>query len=58
MARIAPSQLNEAMARIAYRFLVTQPNDKQQNFAGLFPATSRLFWCRLKIRNGPLLVGF
>jgi hypothetical protein len=33
MARIAPPQPNEAMARIAPR-LVPQPNGKQQNFAG------------------------
>jgi hypothetical protein len=33
MARIAPQQLNEAMARIAPR-LVPQPNGKQQNLAG------------------------
>ena len=33
MAHIAPSQPNEAMARIAPR-LVPQPNGKQQNLAG------------------------
>jgi hypothetical protein len=30
MARIAPPQLNKAMARTAPRFLVLQPNGKQQ----------------------------
>jgi hypothetical protein len=34
MARIAHPQPNEAMARIAPRFLVPQPNGKQQNLAG------------------------
>jgi hypothetical protein len=34
MARLAPPQPNEAMARIAPRFLVPQPNGKQLNFAG------------------------
>jgi hypothetical protein len=33
MARISPPQPSEAMARIAAR-LVSQPNGKQQNFAG------------------------
>jgi hypothetical protein len=41
MARIAPPQPSEAMARIAPRFLVPQPNGKQQIL--LVPATSRLF---------------
>jgi hypothetical protein len=34
MARIAPPQPKEAMARIAPRFLVPKPNGKQQHFAG------------------------
>jgi hypothetical protein len=33
MSRIAPPQPHEVMARIAPRFLVPQPNGKQQNFA-------------------------
>jgi hypothetical protein len=33
MARIAPPQPNEAMARIAFRFLLPQPNSKQLHFA-------------------------
>jgi hypothetical protein len=32
MTRIAPTQPNEALARIAPRFLVPQPNRKQPNF--------------------------
>jgi hypothetical protein len=35
MWRIVTSQPNGAMARIAPRFLVPQPNGKQQIFAGL-----------------------
>jgi hypothetical protein len=58
MSRIAPPQPREAMARIAPRFLVPQPNGIQQNFAGPQLQTSRFFWCRCRIRNGPLLVGF
>jgi hypothetical protein len=34
MSRIAPPQPHEVMARVAPRFLVPQPNSKQQNFAG------------------------
>jgi|AntAceMinimDraft_5_1070358.scaffolds.fasta_scaffold501597_1 hypothetical protein len=49
MARIAAPQPNEAMARIALRYLVPQPNGKQKNFAA-FPA--------LTSRNSPILVGF
>jgi hypothetical protein len=33
MARIVPLQPNEAMAHITPRFLVPQPNGKQQNLA-------------------------
>jgi hypothetical protein len=53
MARIAPPKPIEAMARIAPRFLVPQPNGKQTKML-----TSRFFCFRFKIRNGPLLVGF
>jgi len=34
--------------------LVPQPND-QQHFTG---PQLEFYWCRFKIRNGPLLVGF
>jgi hypothetical protein len=40
VSRIAPLQPHEVMERIAPRFLVPQPNGKQQNFADLQLQTS------------------
>jgi hypothetical protein len=53
MARIAPPQPNETMARIAFH-LVPHPNGKQK----ICWSPARFFWCGFKIRKSPLLVGF